>query len=263
MNVLPAEDIAPGGGSSMPFYDREEKILNILLEKETITIRELSEKLFVSIPTLRRDLVKLEEKGKIIRTHGGAQLVKKSADEKIPFFLREQEQNDAKSIMAKKAVEYVKDGDIIMLDGSTSAYNIIPLLADFRNLIVITSSAKSSFLLGKMGISNICTGGRMITRSLSYVGEEAERTAANYNADVVFFSCRGLSMDGKLTDNSIEENSLRRVMIRQAKKKIFLCDSSKIGKTCLNNLCHLSEVDEMICEEKVPEKVLERMKTFV
>ena len=235
----------------MPFYEREEKILNALLEKESMTTQELSARLFVSVPTLRRDLIKLEQMGKVIRTHGGAQLVKKAADEKIPFYLREQEQNDAKEIMAKKAVGFIRDGDIIMLDGSTSAYAIIPHLADFKNLIVITSSAKSSFLLGRMGISNICTGGRMITRSLSYIGEEAESAVKRYNADVVFFSCRGLSADGKLTDNSIEENSLRKVMLRHGKKRVFLCDSSKLGHVYLNNLCHLSDVDEMICENPV------------
>ena len=235
----------------MPFYEREEKILNALLEKESMTTQELSARLFVSVPTLRRDLIKLEQMGKVIRTHGGAQLIKKAADEKIPFYLREQEQNDAKEIMAKKAVGFIRDGDIIMLDGSTSAYAIIPHLVAFKNLIVITSSAKSSFLLGRMGISNICTGGRMITRSLSYVGEEAESTVKRYNADVVFFSCRGLSMDGKLTDNSIEENSLRKVMLRHGKKRVFLCDSSKLDHMYLNNLCHLSDVDEMICEKPV------------
>ena len=236
----------------MPFYEREERICNALLEKESMTTQELAEKLFVSVPTLRRDLIKLEQMGKIIRTHGGAQLVKKAADEKIPFFLREQEQNDAKEIMAQKAVQLIRDGDIIMLDGSTSAYAIIPHLASFSNLIVITSSAKSSFLLGRMGISNICTGGRMITRSLSYIGEDAERTVKQYNADIVFFSSRGLSADGKLTDNSIEENSLRKVMLRHARKRVFLCDSSKIGHTYLNNLCHLSDVDAVICENALP-----------
>lgn len=237
----------------MPFYEREEKILNALLEKETVSIRELSAKLFVSVPTLRRDLVKLEQMRKIIRTHGGARLIKKAADENIPLELREQEQNDAKAVMARKAVRFIKDGDIIMLDGSTSAYSIIPLLADFKNLIVITSSAKSSYLLGKMGISNICTGGRMITGSLSYIGEDAENTVMRYNADIVFFSCRGLSADGKLTDNSIEENNLRSVMLRQAKKRMFLCDSKKLDHTCLNTLCHLSDVDEIICEQPLPE----------
>ncbi len=236
----------------MPFYEREEKILSALLEKETMSTQELSAKLFVSTPTLRRDLAKLEQMGKIIRTHKGAQLVKKSADEKIPFFLREQEQNDAKATMARRAVECIRDGNIIMLDGSTSAYNIIPHLSGFKNLIVITSSAKSSFLLGRMGINNICTGGRMLTGSLCYIGEDAERTVKQYNADIVFFSSRGLTMDGILTDNCVEENSLRKVMLRHARKRVFLCDSSKLNHVYLHNLCHLSEVDEIICEQPLP-----------
>ena len=244
----------------MPFYEREDLILNALLEKESMTVRELSAKLFVSIPTLRRDLIKLEEKGRILRTHGGAKIVKRSADEQIPFFMREQVQNDSKSIIARKAVEFVKDGDVIMLDGSTSAYNIVPLLKDFKKLIVITSSAKSSFLLGQMGINNICTGGHMINRVLSYVGEDAEQTVRNYNADVVFFSARGVSMDGTLTDSSIEENRLRRSMMQQSKRKILLLDSSKIGETYLNTLCHLSEVDEIICESTVPQDLLNMIK---
>lgn len=244
----------------MPFYDRQEKILSALLEKETVSIQDLSKKLYVSVPTLRRDLTKLEQQGKIIRTHGGAQLVRKSADEKIPFYLREQEQNDAKTVIAEKAVEFVKDGDIIFLDGSTSAYNVIPLLADFRNIIVISSSAKSSFLLGKMGISNICTGGRMIARSLCYIGKEAEQTARNYNADIFFFSCRGLNSAGMLTDNSVEENSLRLAMLQQSRKRILLCDSTKLGHTYLNNLCHLSEVDALLCEAPVPKNLTQMLR---
>lgn len=244
----------------MPFYEREEKILNALLEKESMSVQELSAKLYVSQPTLRRDLIKLEQMGKIVRTHGGAQLLTKPADAKVPFYLREQEQNDAKSRMALRAVEFIRDGDIIMLDGSTSAHTIIPLLSRFNNLIVITNSAKSAFLLGNMGIQNICTGGRMITRSLCYIGEDAERTVRNYNADVLFFSCRGLSSDGRLTDTSVEENDLRRCMLRQSAKRVLLCDSSKMNRVYLNNLCHLSEVDELICEEPVSRQLLSMLR---
>ena len=239
----------------MSYYDREEKILAELFEKGTVTAQELSAKLFVSLPTIRRDLIRMAQKGKIVRTHGGARLLTQAADQKIPFYLRQQEQNNAKTLMAQKAVTLIKDGDTIMLDGSTSAHSIIPLLHDFNNLIVITSSAKSAFLLGEMGIQNICTGGRMISRSLSYIGEDAERTVKNYNADIVFFSCRGLSADGHLTDNSVEENRLRRYMLQQSAKRVLLCDSSKIGKTYLNNLCHLSCVDVLICETAAPKEL--------
>jgi len=244
----------------MPFYEREEKILRLLFEKKVMDNNELAKQLYVSTPTLRRDLEKLEQKGLINRTHGGCSLNYKAADEKIPFYFREQEQNSAKVKIAKKAIEWIKDGDIIMLDGTTSSYHLVPLLNSFQDLIVITSGAKTSYTLGTMSIKNISTGGQMITKSLSYVGPEALHTIRRYNADVVFFSCRGLSDDGMLTDNSVEENDIRRTMFRHAKKKIFLCDTSKIGHCYFNNLCHVSEIDAIICEDKIPDSILKMMK---
>ena len=244
----------------MPLYDREERILNALMEKESMTVRELSNKLYVSLPTLRRDLIKLEEKGKLIRTHGGARLPQMAADKQVPILLREQEQNSAKAQIGQMATHYIKDGSTIMLDSSTSAYSIIPYLADFNNLIVITSSAKSALLLGQMGISTICTGGRMQPRSFAFFGDDAEHTVRSYNADILFFSCRGLSMEGVLTDKSIEENSLRKVMMHQCKKKILLCDSSKFGKTCFYDMGDISEVDDVISDAPLPESIAARLR---
>lgn len=244
----------------MPFYEREDKILDILAACEAVRISDLSEKLFISVPTLRRDLIKLDKKGLILRGHGKVSLVKNSADTKIPFSLREEEQNGAKNIMAKIAASYIKDGDVIMLDASTSAYCIVPYLTEFKNIIVITSGAKTALLLAHYGISNICTGGQMINKSFSYIGNDAISVVLRYNADVVFFSCRGLAMNGNLTDGSIEESNLRRVMMKQSKKKILLCDRSKIGNIYLHNLCHVSELDEVISDVKLPESILKQMK---
>lgn len=244
----------------MPFYEREERILHALLEKDSMRVQELADKLYIRVPTLRRDLAKLEGMGKIIRTHGGAKLRKSPADKQIPIFLREQEQNSAKDIIGRKAAELVKDGDIIMLDASTSAYSVIPYLGDFNDLIVITSSAKAAVLLGQMGIQTICTGGRMITHSFAFIGDDAENTVRSYNADLVFFSCRGLSLDGILTDKSVEENTLRKAMLRQAKRSVLLCDSSKIGHTFLNTLCRVSDIDEILCDTPLPQSISQAMK---
>ncbi|MBQ8207597.1 MAG: DeoR/GlpR transcriptional regulator [Clostridia bacterium] len=236
----------------MPFYEREDEILRLLNDGEASTNEELAKKLFISKQTLRRDLEKLEKKGLIIRTHGGAMPIKHPADRHIPFFLREHEQSDAKNIIAKKALEFIHEGDTIMLDGATSAYAIVPYLTSFSDLTVITSSAKACFLLGNMNIKTICTGGHMLSKSLSYVGDDAIRTIENYNADAAFFSCRGLTEDGLLSDPSIEENLVRRAMMAQSEKKIFLCDSSKIGQKYLHNLCNISDIDEVICEIPLP-----------
>ena len=112
----------------MPFYEREEKILNLLTANEVTTVDEIAEKLYISKPTVRRDLDKLSKKGLIARTHGGAMLIKKAADATIPFALREQEQNSAKSVIARKAVQFIKDGDTVMLDGAPAKQSIVKLL---------------------------------------------------------------------------------------------------------------------------------------
>ena len=232
----------------MPFYEREQKLLNLIVQSGHISVNDLSKKLFISKPTVRRDLLKLEKKGIILRNHGGAELLKKSADETIPFFLREQEQNEAKQQIAAKAAKLISDGDTLMLDGTTSAYCLIPYLSRFQNLIVITTGLKAASLLSSLNIKTICTGGEILSGSFSLIGPEALHTIRHYNADICFFSCRGLSDDGLLTDNSIEENQIRKAMLMQSRKKVLLCDRSKIGHTFLNTLCTLEDIDTVITE---------------
>jgi DeoR/GlpR family transcriptional regulator of sugar metabolism len=241
----------------MSFYEREPQILRLLEDGDELSAAEIASRLFVSKPTIRRDLAKLAKKGAVIRTHGGAIINRALADEKIPLLFREQEQSSEKAKMGKFAASMIRDGYTIMMDATTSAFHILPHLEKFKNLIIITSGAKTSYFLGKMNINNICTGGRMIMKSLSYVGDDTERTIRQYNADIVFFSCRALSLDGRLTDNSIEENNVRRAMIQNSAKKVFLCDSSKFGRTCLHNLCTVKDVDEIISDAPLPPSIQE------
>ena len=237
----------------MPFYEREEKILRLLVTGEGLSLETLAKELFVSRSTLRRDLIKLEDKGYLIRTHGSYKLVHAAADEKIPFLRRLDERDKAKALIAEKAAGYVSDGMVLMLDGSTTAFALVPQLAAFKNLIVLTSSAKTSLALGGAGIKNICTGGSMINRSFSYVGSDALRTIRSYNADLCFFSCRGLSLDGKLTDIATDEDYVRQHMIRHAKRSYLLCAGEKIGRLYYHNLAHISEITGVISESSLPD----------
>lgn len=245
----------------MPFYEREEQILQFISEYESVSLTKLAEYLFVSLPTLRRDLAKLEKKGLVVKKYGSVSLVKNPADRQIAFSLRAEEQSASKHLMAKLAVSQIRDGDTVMLDAATSTYFIVPYLTELKNIIVITSGAKTSILLAQYGIPNICTGGKMINKSFSYTGSDAIDTVMRYNADVAFVSCRGLSLDGNVSDNSIEENELRRAMMRQSKKKILLCDAQKIGKTYLHNLGKLSDFDEIISDKALPKALADHMKS--
>ena len=244
----------------MPYYEREKELLDLIMRQERVSIKDLQQREYVSKSTLRRDLIRLEEKGLIVRTHGGVIPVIKAVDTLLPFYLREDEQKNEKQNIAGRAARLVHDGDIIMLDSSTSAYKIVPYLTQFKNLVVISSGARTACLLGELGIKNICSGGEMITNSFSLVGESAIRTVSSYNADIVFFSCRGLSEDGFLSDSSTEENAVRRAMIEHAKRRVLLCSSDKIGQKYLQNICRVSEIDNIICDKELPAEIVAKLR---
>lgn len=239
----------------MMISDRHQKILEALKSNPDITVRELAKNLCVSEPTIRRDFTELHKRGIITKIYGGAILNPGSADSEIPFLLREKEKSSTKTIMGAKASELVSDGMVIMLDGSTSAYHVVPYLSRFKDLIVITSGAKTAVALAEANIRTFCTGGQMIIHSYSYVGEQAEDFVKSINADILFFSCHGLSEDGKMTDVAIEEANLRKAMFRSCKRKILLCDSSKFGKTCIYNMGNVADIDGIITEGDLPQSI--------
>ncbi len=232
----------------MPCIDRQNEIIKLVEQQKRISVKRLSKILYASEPTIRRDLNALSQSGLVVKIHGGAEVASCAPDKKIPQVERMNEQHSAKSIMAKKAAALIRDSDIIMMDASTSASFIIPYLTKFKDLIVITSGAKSVVALAENNIRCYSTGGQLLNDCFSFIGEEAKRMVSSFNADLFFFSCRGLSNDGRLTDISIEEDHLRQEMMAHAKKKVFLCDSSKFGKTYFHNVCSLREVDVLICD---------------
>ena len=232
----------------MSIYKREDQYINLLAQKP-YSVKELSEKLFISEPTVRRDIVVLREKGLVTSKKGIATLKTNSPDQRIPLFIRHLEQNEKKQSIALKAIRHIKDGDVIMLDASTTAFHLLAHLTKFKNILVITNGAKTALEAASMGIRTICTGGELMTESFCYVGVDAESVLRNYNADVAFFSCRGISDGGIVSDNSILENAMRKIMIKNSKKSYLLCDSSKLGKTYLNTLCLVKDLEGVITDK--------------
>lgn len=236
-------------GKQTKMYDleRQEKILNILSKSGSVSVARLARELFVSQPTVRRDLSALAERGVISRTHGGA-VLRDTSEREIPLMFREDQNNAAKRKIAEKAIEHVKNGSVIFLDASTTVSYLIPLLERFEDLVVVTNSPKTSMCLGERGIKNYSTGGLLLMHSVAYVGSEAERFVAGINADLFFFSSRGYLEEGSITDSSAEEASLRRAMLKNAEKAIYLADSTKRGQKYMYNICDVADVDAVINE---------------
>ena len=235
------------GEKNMSTYQREAEYIRLLVGREH-TVKELAEKLFISEPTVRRDIYVLREKEILVSKNGVVRLKVSFSDKRIPLFIREAEQNEEKIRIALHAAREVKDGDVVMLDASTTAYYLLPHLAKLKNIILITNGAKAALEAASLGIKTISTGGEMTPESFSYVGTDAESLLRRYNADVAFFSCRGISDDGRVTDNSILENGMRRIMLANARKSFLLADQSKRGNAYIHTLCYVRELSGVISE---------------
>ena len=234
--------------------ERHEQIIRLLQSNPYTTVRELSQLLNFSEPTIRRDLTELHNRGILTKHYGGATLNQGSADREIPFALRENEMSQSKTHIGRQAAQLISDGMVIMLDGSTSAYHLVPYLSKFKDIIVITSGAKTALALAELQIPVYSTGGKMRVNSFTYIGHEAEETVKKFNADIVFFSCHGLSADGRMTDPSVDEVTLRQVMFSKCRKKYLLCDSSKFGQVYFYDMGHISCLDGVISEIPLPKE---------
>lgn len=235
--------------------ERQRQIMDILKKNSFATVASLAGDLYASLPTIRRDLAILEEEGYVKRCHGGAMIL--DGNTNPPLYFRREHKAHEKIRMCKLAATLINDGDTLFLDGSTSVFHLADYLDKEKSITVITNGLPLATALAETGIKIYSTGGRLLKESLAFVGASAEKTARGYNADALFFSVASLSDDGILSDWSEEEAMLRIEMARCSRKRVLLCDSSKLGTTSTFKLFDLSSVEFIITDKELPIKLTE------
>ena len=227
--------------------ERYDKILEILDKEDYASAAVLSERLFVSLPTIRRDLRELARRNQIIRSHGGA---KKIHAEHIvaPLNFRKTVNSAEKRALCRVAATLAGDNEIIFIDSSTTTLQMAEFLDEKKQITVITNGISLATLLIKKGIKTYLTGGEIFENSLAHFGSFAEDFIRRFNIDTVFFSCHGVNDKGMLADPSLPETQIRRVAIAQAKKTVFLCDKTKLSRSTPYNLTHISSIDTIITD---------------
>ena len=184
--------------------ERRQQISDILETQKFVHVTDLANRFFTSEATIRRDLDKLRKSGLLKRTYGGAVLLE-GTDAEIPLTVREEERRVQKELIAQTAAQLIQMDAVMIIDSSSTCAKIIPHLASRKPKTVITNSPKTAIQLAQCGITHIySTGGFLRSSSLSYVGEAARKMISSYYVDILFFSCRGASIDIGLTDPSEE-----------------------------------------------------------
>ena len=231
----------------MIIIERREKILEILKRKRTASIKELSAELFTSEASIRRDIEALEAEGIVRRVWGGVTM-DVHRNTVTPLGIRDGKNSAAKELIAQRAAALVKDGDTILMDSSSTVRRVLKYLSGKRDLKIITNNARIFSECDSSDIELFCTGGYYLAEEHAFAGSAAERYVTTVNADILFFSSSALSTDGEVSDVSEVETSLRRVMISRARRRVFLCDSSKLGDRRTFVVCKKDELTDIICD---------------
>ena len=231
--------------------ERQNEIMNYIRLHGSASVQKLTSLVFASEATIRRDLNQLEQMGLVRRVFGGATLAIR-ADTQIPLFVREQEESEEKLEICRKASEFIKDGSVLFIDGSSTCQHLIPYLSKFKELIVITNGLKIAMMLYELRIKTYCTGGKLLEGSSVFIGKDTQAFIDRFNTDICFISSKGIDLSGKISDTSEEEVELRRHALNNSRTRILLLTGKKIGTSYLHKLCDATELDAIITSDTLP-----------
>lgn len=235
---------------------RREKILEMIREDGHAKVLQLSKIFKVTEVTIRQDLEKLEKDGFVEREHGGAYLKNIGVSVKN-IVLQNQEHMVEKEAIARKALDFINDGDTIILDSGTTTTEIAKLISGYKNLTVITNSLNIALILGAdPEINLVMTGGEFKAPTLSLTGQKAADFFTGLHVDKLFLATAGITLKSGLTYPSISDICVKRAMIESASTTYLVADSSKIGKSSFASLGALSLIDCIITDSQVKKEDL-------
>lgn len=232
-------------------YERQRNILKVLEECKTSTMSKLAKAVFASESSVRRDVEELEKLGYVKRFYGGVVLTKYK-NSIVPLEMRDDNNAKNKEYVAETAAALVGDGMTIIIDASSTAGRILKYINHRHELKIITNSQKCFQQQLSDDVEIYCTGGRYNPKNHVFVGPIAERFIETINADILFFSSQGISENGEITDVSEEETFIRKTMLKRSKRRVFLCDDSKIGVSQVFKVCDKNDVTDIICNVPLP-----------
>jgi DeoR/GlpR family transcriptional regulator of sugar metabolism len=241
--------------------ERQQQILEYLNRDGRVSVSELSQKLNVSEVTIRADLQALTSQNLIIRTHGGAVLMKHSLE--FSLSRRRQQQVKEKENIGKAAAGLVANGDAIYLDASSTALTLAENLRDRRDLTVLTHSLEvAQALLDAPGVTVALAGGILQRDTISLIDLEGLAFFRKFNIKTGFFGAHGWTIADGLTDVIVREAEVKREVVTQCRKVVALIDATKWGRVGPASFASPANVHQIITDRQAPEDQMQQARVL-
>lgn len=220
---------------------RQEKIMEILEERDLILMDDLAEELNISKSTVRRDILKLEKDGDVVMLRGGA-VRKRATEHDIAFSKKRLINAEAKEIIGKKAASLVEDGDYLYIDSGTTPLAMVKYL-DSKGITIITSNLGILDYLPIKGATCIMLGGLIKEDLGSIVGKHTERMLEEMYFDKAFIGANGYIYEGAIYTYDIRESTKKNMVKERSKKTYVLADKTKENKRAF---CKVFDTDSVV-----------------
>ena len=250
----------------MTTYDRHQAILKRLSEHSSLKVVDLARDLAVSEGTIRNDLTALEAQSLLKRVRGGA--IPANGQLTYPPLTYPLEQGRAsinavqKKRIARWAAELVNDGDVILLDASSTVLHMVPFLQERRKLTVVTNRIEIAQLLVRDTTKTvILVGGIVRADGAAVQGSISQDVLKDLSIGTAFVSSVACSLSSGLMESDIAEVSYKRQVVDSAAHVVALLDSSKFGGNGLKPFAGFEQIDHIVTDDGISREIVAQLKT--
>jgi len=209
---------------------RQTEIVTLLRAMQTeLRVDDLASMLRVSGLTIRRDLERLAEEGRVIRTHGGCISAGRAALE-TEYHAKVAQNFELKQAVGKSAADEVRPGSVVLVNDGSTTYHLAAFLEHRAPLTVYTNSIAMITDLGRIpGVTLYILGGKYNRELYSLQGSLTEQVLEGLQFDLCFIGADSITPEGQCMVVTPEEASLTREMLRRARRRVLLADHTKCG----------------------------------
>jgi DeoR/GlpR family transcriptional regulator of sugar metabolism len=235
-------------------YVRRQAILEHLKKVDFVDINSLQKRFSVSYMTIHRDLDILEMRGDVARVYGGVKFQNAKAIHELTHELTIEERfkknMESKLVIAKKAANYVKPGDVIGIDASTTALQMCNYLLNMDITVVTNSIHVALQFSNSQTVNTLLYGGIVRKSALTLIGPMIYEFEKAFNITKSFISAKSLCSQYGLSDITMEESEVKKSLIRRSGKVFVLADHTKIDTTSIYTVCEVGAIDCVIVDDR-------------
>lgn len=231
--------------------ERRQLLARRLAEQGGVAVGDMARRFGVSTETIRKDLIFLEEQGLALKSHGGA--IPTGDLLERPREIKETENPQAKTEIARAARELIPDSAIVLMDAGSTTFALARLVAEMEGVTVFTNSVPIMSLLGPTDNRVFCLGGELRGSSMAVAGAWAIDAVRGVRVDIAFLGTDGFVGQTGPSSASYEEMQFKSAVVETSNRTVILSDHSKFGQRGLFQFCAWHDVYALVTDSRAPE----------